>query len=779
MSGSIDSIIANPQGVDVLGQIQRWQALKQAQAQTGLVGAQASQTQAQTGLIGAQAQGAGIANQLAGLNLERKAYQYDQAGLPVPAGMLGGSGAQPSSSSYSAPGAAGYLPGSNGSMPPSGSLGSVQTPQGAQQGFHGQMAEKMYGIPLPPMIALDIDGDPSKLKIAQENSRQTLFSTLGSAGDQLPQAVNSLVNAGWLDPTRAQNLLTDPSALPRFMSVLQTPESYQSALTALRSRNMQLDQNGQPVVMPQGVAATGATSTAQAGGAATYGKTEVTVPDPSVPGGFRVQTIQTSQLPSFMSANQGAKPTTAADLANPNTPLSGDAWANRVGGAESGNNPAAGSPTAGTGSNATGAAQFTPSTWLQTVRQARPDLAKYPDSTVLAWRTDASPAGQQLQTDMTKSYGQQNAATLAQGGLPVNSLTLGLAHRFGANGVQQILAAPANTPIASVTSPQVMAANPDLKGQTVGSVMGNTFKAYGMNPVNFNAGGAQSGATQGSPQPAAPSAQAAAQPAAVLGGGIPGPPVLTPAQAAGLPVAAKRLSDDQDAVNTSLTAANQAQVQQQNLTQFRDIASGLRTGAGSENRQSLQNFVSTYAPDFVQKLTKSLSAGVIDPTEAAQWQLMAKQALLTYGQAQQAVNPAGGLGVAQMYQNGFPNWDTQPTAVRDATNIMLVSQQRMIDQAQGQQQFMNTQLPAAQNDPRSYKPLQNYNAEFLKTNPPGVYVGAAAALNGKPYGEWSRGLSVPQQAQALTTMWKADPTAVVMDRQGRLRHNPALAQASQ
>jgi hypothetical protein len=78
-------------------------------------------------------------------------------------------------------------------------------------------------------------------------------------------------------------------------------------------------------------------------------------------------------------------------------------------------------------------------------------------------------------------YADRNGQSLARAGLPVNNTTLGLAHRFGAGGATAILQSHPSTPIeqALPNGRAVVAANPDLRGRTVGDVVGRTAQAFG------------------------------------------------------------------------------------------------------------------------------------------------------------------------------------------------------------------------------------------------------------------------------------------------------------
>lgn len=158
--------------------------------------------------------------------------------------------------------------------------------------------------------------------------------------------------------------------------------------------------------------------------------------------------------------------------------------------AESGGNPNARNPR----STATGTFQFVDGTWRQ-FAQENPQLFQgMAPEQIMAARTDPV-----MSRRAAEWYAQRNARDLSAQGLPVNPGTIGLAHGFGAAGAATLLRANPNAPIESVMPPEVMTANPNLRGQTVGAVL-QTFN------TRFGAGGTPNASPQAAPggQPPAP-----------------------------------------------------------------------------------------------------------------------------------------------------------------------------------------------------------------------------------------------------------------------------------
>src|SRR5262249_3491993 len=127
-------------------------------------------------------------------------------------------------------------------------------------------------------------------------------------------------------------------------------------------------------------------------------------------------------------------------------------------GVESGGNPNATNPN----SSASGLGQFIDSTWLSTIKAARPDLAAgKSDADLLALKSDPA-----LSREMTEAYANQNQAILSKAGVPVTRGTTYLAHFAGPGGAVKVLQADPNAMAGDVLGPAVVKANPFLAGMT-------------------------------------------------------------------------------------------------------------------------------------------------------------------------------------------------------------------------------------------------------------------------------------------------------------------------
>lgn len=144
-------------------------------------------------------------------------------------------------------------------------------------------------------------------------------------------------------------------------------------------------------------------------------------------------------------------------------------------------------------SSAVGNGQFINSTWLQMVKQVRPDLAQgKSDADLLAMRSDPT-----LSKQVTAAYAQVNAHALDAAGLPVNGATLAMAHKLGPGGAQAVLKADPNAKMTSILPPKVIAANPQLKDMTAGQYAQGLAKWFGTNPISAGTSAADTAALTG------------------------------------------------------------------------------------------------------------------------------------------------------------------------------------------------------------------------------------------------------------------------------------------
>jgi hypothetical protein len=129
-----------------------------------------------------------------------------------------------------------------------------------------------------------------------------------------------------------------------------------------------------------------------------------------------------------------------------------DAYLSMVQARESGGSLTAKNPR----STATGPYQFLEGTWNELARQ-RPDLGLTPDG-----RTDPAQNERAI-----RAFTDQNARALSAKGIEATPANLYAAHFLGAGGATTVLTQPDNASLDGLLSPQVIAANPFLRGMTV------------------------------------------------------------------------------------------------------------------------------------------------------------------------------------------------------------------------------------------------------------------------------------------------------------------------
>lgn len=148
-----------------------------------------------------------------------------------------------------------------------------------------------------------------------------------------------------------------------------------------------------------------------------------------------------------------------------------DVVTDKIVGVESGGDPNAENPN----SSASGVGQFLDSTWVQTIRQHRPDIAAGKSAAqLIALKKD-----RKLGREMTRAYQLDNADYLANRGEATTPGNIYLAHFLGPGGAVNTLKADPNTPIVDVVGQDVVNANPFLRGKTASDTIAWADKKMG------------------------------------------------------------------------------------------------------------------------------------------------------------------------------------------------------------------------------------------------------------------------------------------------------------
>ena len=476
MSDTLLSLLAQPQNLDPY----------KPQAEL----AQVNQTNTAT-------QGQQLANQQTAMQLA-----YRQALMAPILGQQGGGGS-PLASLVSSPG--------SGGSGFSGALAAMAGQGGSAQGgapVVGNSVMSPAGIPLPPMVyaSAAMSQNPDAAFKAAADMRYARLHELATgptnAGDWDANVVTAL-QEGWITPQQAAQWHGNYQSQARVQQSTASPDAQLSYNSSLTGQGLQSDANGNPMPSAAVAQAKGNIAGSEANARNQSDLTYKAAIDTSENGPLVDRAVSTARgtlpidvtkqqassynlgpgetrinpaIPGATNADGTNQPPRAVDLLNTGA-IPPSAYAARVNGAEnSTGNPAAKNPN----SSATGNGQFTESTWLSTIRQARPDLAGQSDQQLLALRSVPAIAAQ-----MTAAYGQQNAGVLQQAGLPVTSATLGMAHRLGPADAITVMNADPQKPLAAVLSGDVIARNPDLARQTAGSFVNGSMSKYGNQPVAF------------------------------------------------------------------------------------------------------------------------------------------------------------------------------------------------------------------------------------------------------------------------------------------------------
>jgi hypothetical protein len=185
-------------------------------------------------------------------------------------------------------------------------------------------------------------------------------------------------------------------------------------------------------------------------------------------------------LGGFYNKNATNAPSASAGAAVGNSGVLTD-FVTRLQASENGTgDPAAKNPK----SSATGNGQFIEGTWLPLIQQLHPELTQGKSrEQILALRTDPT-----LSREATAAYAQQNAQALQSSGLPVSGASLAMAHKLGPQGAMAVLQASPDAPLSRVLPPEVMAANPQLKGKTAGQYGVGLANQFGSAPLDATPG---------------------------------------------------------------------------------------------------------------------------------------------------------------------------------------------------------------------------------------------------------------------------------------------------
>lgn len=268
------------------------------------------------------------------------------------------------------------------------------------------------------------------------------------------------------------------------------------------------------------------------------------------------------------------------------------------------------------------------------------------------------------------------------------------------------------------------------------------------------------GGTAGAPLPG-PRAEGATAPAPSGFGPI---AKLSPAETGRLTAAGQieghDLEHDRKMIEQDLSHVVDTTIQAKtNLLKLRDLTDPAQTGFGANTLLGAKNFLQTWAPRLADAINVDANPG----------QEFKKISTMGAGKAEREDQGArGGLRLMQIYMEANPNLENQPGANKHMANMLLMAHQLHEDYAVGANDFYQRNREGLRGDKHDvYKPISQYDQVFIQKMRPEVYKSATDALNGKPYTEWSKGLTASQMQLVGGILQRADPNAQI-DISGRM-----------
>ena len=281
---------------------------------------------------------------------------------------------------------------------------------------------------------------------------------------------------------------------------------------------------------------------------------------------------------------------------------------------------------------------------------------------------------------------------------------------------------------------------------------------------------------QGFPAPPGLGGGVPGQPPA--GGGPGGPQVVTPGLSptqqdierdpAAYEVAKSQYTRDAGGVDELATAGRQAQADQVRIKEMQDVLQRFSTGPGTDWRTAATSFLQRWAPSAVSGWEKQSSN--LSGNDAAQ--AFSKLALVGAGTQERGVLGArGGYQAIKLFKEANPNVDLNDATNKSILDMQMISNQANQDYTQSAlSHFADNETKFAQT--HKYDSLAQFDRNWNAQRNPQVYSGAMGAISGQPYEQWSKGLQEPEIKRALDIVSRANPSAVVNGKSGRISMQP-------
>lgn len=218
-----------------------------------------------------------------------------------------------------------------------------------------------------------------------------------------------------------------------------------------------------------------------------------------------------------------------------------------------------------------------------------------------------------------------------------------------------------------------------------------------------------------------------------------------------------------------------AQSDQIRIQAMRDALAKMQTGSGGASRAQYQAFMETWFPDRVKAFTDSI-AGIPDASVAQEFSKLALKGAGT--QERGVLGARGGYQAMKLFQSANPSLDLRPNANQAILGMQLIGTQADADYANAAQSFFNQSRDKYRAPDGSYEPLSKFDAGWQQQRNPQVYAAAMGALAGQPVQQWAKGLSDQEYARAMNVVSRADPSATVNGKSGRLSMQPSNTPAT-
>ena len=239
--------------------------------------------------------------------------------------------------------------------------------------------------------------------------------------------------------------------------------------------------------------------------------------------------------------------------------------------------------------------------------------------------------------------------------------------------------------------------------------------------------------------------------------------------------------DDQREDVDELAKSQESQIRLQEAANL--ISQGLNSGKGGQVRNDLAAYIETYAPGTSGPAVERLLR--LQP--AAAGQEFAKIQIKAAGQDErEAVGGRAGLGTTQLFLRANPSLDLLPDANRQINNLQRVINVQQQDYLQARNAYINQQGDAftADTQRNRYSNASHFDQQWQTQDNAHTYLGAAEAVNGKPFAQWSKGLQPASVQRAIGVAQRAAPDAslnigsasnVPVSALTYLQNNPGLA----